>query len=137
MGKPPTQGDIKKLLAFLPSLETPGRTFVRQWAGGEKTGERSFNVSYPVYEEDVTNFFELAAQPCWNDSTYNPQSAGQMLEDTPAISKASMEDIRTMLTFCVRGERFCDGHWNAMLQSGKVVALLKRLQQIQAEQTVA
>jgi hypothetical protein len=32
-----------------------------------------------------------------------------------------------MLTYCVRGERFCDGHWAAMLESGRVVAILRRL----------
>ena len=33
-----------------------------------------------------------------------------------------------MLTYCVRGERFGDGLWAHMLEMGKIVFLLKRLQ---------
>jgi hypothetical protein len=35
-----------------------------------------------------------------------------------------------MLTYCVRGERFCDGHWENLLRSGRVVALLRRLAEL-------
>jgi hypothetical protein len=38
-----------------------------------------------------------------------------------------------MLTYCVRGERFSDGHWAAMLESGRIVALLKRLRALRQE----
>ena len=126
----PTQDDIDKLLAYLPLFDKPGRQFVKRWTGGEKLGELSFNVSYPVYEEDVEDFFRLASQPCWNKSNYDPETAGQMLEDEQIVSKADIDSIRTMLTFCVRGERFCDGHWEAVLKSGKAIVLLKRLQKI-------
>ena len=126
----PTHEDINKLLAYLPLFDKPGRKFVKKWAGGEHLGERSFSVSYPEYENDVADFFALATQPCWTNRNYQPETAGQMLEDEQAISKADLADIRTMLTFCVRGERFCDGHWESVLKSGKVVAILKRLQQI-------
>lgn len=128
----PTDEDMERLLSYLPLFDKPGRQFVKRWAGGEKLGEHSFNVSYPVYEEDVGHFFQLASQPCWNDTNYNPEAAGRMLEDELAVSNASIEGIRTMLAFCVRGERFCDGYWETVLKSGKVVALLRRLQQIQA-----
>jgi len=47
-----------------------------------------------------------------------------------AINNASIENIRTMLTCCVRGERFCAGHWASALESGQIVALLRRLKQI-------
>lgn len=132
----PTHDDVENLLVYLPLFDKPGRPFVKQWAGGEKTAKRSFNISYPVYEQDVEDFFQLASQPCWNDTNYNPETAGRMLEDEPALLTVNIEGIRTMLTFCVRGERFCDGHWEMVLKSGKVVALLRRLQQIQASQSV-
>ena len=38
-----------------------------------------------------------------------------------------------MLTFCVRGERFCDGHWGAMVREGRIGAILHRLQQLRGE----
>ena len=50
-----------------------------------------------------------------------------MLQDDAIIQRATLAEIVTMLTYCVRGERFGDGHWAAMLESGRIVALLKRL----------
>jgi uncharacterized protein DUF6508 len=38
-----------------------------------------------------------------------------------------------MLTGCVRGERFCDGYWEGILQTGRVVALLRRLEVLRRE----
>ena len=39
-----------------------------------------------------------------------------------------------MLTFCVRGERFCDGHWAAMIEGGQVRRLLERLAELKAQE---
>ena len=38
-----------------------------------------------------------------------------------------------MLTYCVRGERFCDGFWGSAIESGKIRAILERLKEIQQE----
>jgi hypothetical protein len=35
-----------------------------------------------------------------------------------------------MITWCVRGERFCTGHRKALLESGKIVSILKRLKKL-------
>jgi hypothetical protein len=37
-----------------------------------------------------------------------------------------------MLTYCVRGERFSEGHWGAMIEQGHVRRLLERLVEIRA-----
>ena len=84
-------------------------------------------MPYPVYPEDVKQFYRLAGQPCWSDYDYEPKKAARMLQDEAVIHSATLAEVKTMLTYCVRGERFSDGHWAAMLESGKVVALLKRL----------
>jgi hypothetical protein len=56
-----------------------------------------------------------------------------MLDDTNLVAKATLEQVKTMLTFCVRGERFCDGFWEGILEEGKFTALLKRLKFIRGE----
>jgi hypothetical protein len=38
-----------------------------------------------------------------------------------------LDEIKSMLTYCVRGERFYDGHWEDTLKSGRITALLRRL----------
>ncbi|MBT8050227.1 MAG: hypothetical protein KJN61_07450 [Gammaproteobacteria bacterium] len=53
-----------------------------------------------------------------------------MIDNETAIQKADLNEIKTMLTFCVRGERFCDGHWGAMIENGSVGQILLRLTEL-------
>lgn len=121
---------IDALLSFLPLFEVPGQTFVLRWAGGEETESGDLTIPFPVYREEVVHFFRRAGQPCWSDYNYDPRSAGRMVEDSAFIARASLEEIKTMLTFCVRGERFTDGHWERMLASGKIASILRRLAEL-------
>ena len=124
---PITREKIDKLLRFLPLFQEAGVKFVVKWAGGEKTEDGVMTMHYPVYTEEVREFFKLAGQPCWSDHKYVPKEARKMIDDEAFIQRATLEEIKTMLTFCVRGERFSGGHWAAMLESGKVTAVLQRL----------
>ena len=56
-----------------------------------------------------------------------------MLQDDAFVRRATLAEIKTMLTYCVRGERFSDGHWAAVLKSGRIVAILKRLRVLRAQ----
>jgi hypothetical protein len=90
-------------------------------------------MPFPDYDEDVEEFFHLAVQDCWMDSSYQPSESARMLTDDKFISQASLGQVRTMLTYCVRGERFCDGHWQEILKGGQLVVLLRRLRVIREQ----
>lgn len=90
-------------------------------------------MPWPIYADAVVAFFEAAGQECWADHRYIPSDAGEMLQSEAVIAGASLAQIRTMLTWCVRGERFCDGHWGAVFGDGKVYALLRRLDELRRE----
>jgi hypothetical protein len=57
-----------------------------------------------------------------------------MLKDEDLIKSAFLSQIKTMLTFCVRDERFSDGHWGEMIEQGYIRRLLERLIEIKSEQ---
>lgn len=116
-----TRSDIDALLAFLPGFEEPGRAFVVAWRG-----------AWPQYAPDVEDFFRLAGSAPWTDFGYRPDDAGRMLADDALLAEATLDDIRAMLTFCVRGERFADGHRARLLETGCVQALLRRLAVLRA-----
>ena len=117
---------IDELLEFLPAFEEPNREYIERWTGGT-TAAGDLVWPHPVYVSDVMAFFQLAGQPCWCDYGYRPAEAAAMLAEDELIRAASLEQIKTMLTFCVRGERFTDGHWGMVLQEGRIVQLLMRL----------
>jgi hypothetical protein len=125
--QPITRQEIDKLLHFRPLFDVPDRPFVESTGGGQDTGDGAITVRYPIYPQDVLEFYRLAGQPCWSDYHYRPREAARMLADEAFIRRATLAEVKTMLTYCVRGERFGDGHWAAMLESGKIVALLERL----------
>ncbi|MCP4425622.1 MAG: hypothetical protein GY803_14095 [Chloroflexi bacterium] len=113
---------IDVLLRFLPGFKASGRQSFAGW-----------KTYYPVYDDDVVEFFKLAGHPWWMDRGYQINEAGAMLRDDAVVQSASLDEIKTMLTFCVRGERFSDGHWEGLLKDGRIQALLRRLQIIREE----
>ncbi|MCJ7453189.1 MAG: DUF6508 domain-containing protein, partial [Steroidobacteraceae bacterium] len=129
----PTQRDIDALVAFLPRLYADGVDPIRDWGGGEKQADGAYVMPWPEYEDVVKEFFEAAGQDCWIDFKYDPIEAGRMLEDEALVRRASLDDIKTMLTYCVRGERFSEGHWAAMIEAGHVRRLLERLEELRGD----
>ena len=81
----------------------------------------------------VEEFFRLVSSAGWLDTAYHPEQAYEMLKDEKFIKAASLSQIKTMLTFCLRGERFSDGHWAQMIEEGCIQRLLERLNQIKLE----
>ena len=131
--KPPSLREIDELLAFLPRLTAEEFAPIREWGGGEKQADGAYVMPWPRYEKVVKEFFEAASHECWSDYNYDIEQAGSMLEDEQRVRRASLDEIKTMLTFCVRGERFCDGHWAAMIEGGEGRRLLERLREIRAQ----
>jgi hypothetical protein len=83
----------------------------------------------------VDDFFRLAGQECWLDAEYLAIDPARMLDDDEAIGAATLEQVRAMLTYCVRAERFGDGSWEGFLRSGRITALLRRLQVLRSGMT--
>ncbi|HEY9526567.1 MAG TPA: DUF6508 domain-containing protein [Anaerolineales bacterium] len=128
----PTRKDIEELTAYLPRLYAEGFTPVLHWNESEKRQDGSFSMPYPDYHPLVHEFFRLGGGP-WIDYEYNPEKAYQMLKDEQAIRTASLSQIKSMLTYCVRGERFSDGHWEEMIEKGYIRRILERLNEIKLE----
>jgi hypothetical protein len=129
----PTPDEIDELLAFLPQLTAEGFSPIQEWRGGEKLPDGAITMPWPEYTRVVSEFFEAAGQDCWMDFNYDPIEAGRMLEDRELVRRASLGQIKTMLTYCVRGERFGEGHWGAMIEQGHVRRLLERFREIRAQ----
>jgi hypothetical protein len=127
----PTLQDIETLTAYLPRLYAEGFSPVQKWNGG-KQKDGTFSMPYPDYDPLVEEFYR-AVSSAWLDYKYKPEQAYQMLQDENLVKAASLSQIKTMLTFCVRGEHFSDGHRAEMIEKGYIRRLLERLEEI-AEQ---
>ena len=128
----PSLQEIEALTAFLPKLYAEGFSPVINWEGG-KQKDGTYQLPYPHYHSLVQEFFHAVAGEVWIDYEYNPEQAYQMIKDENLIRTASLPQIKTMLTFCLRGERFSDGHWAQMIEDGYIRRLLERLNEIKSE----
>lgn len=124
----PTPQEIEELLAFLPVFEAEGFSPVEHWAQSPCDSPHPVTAAWPVYNPAVAQFYQVASQVWWCDYDYQPAQAWEMLQDDTSIQSASIDQVKTMLTYCARGERFCDGHWGAMIEKGYVQKLLRRLE---------
>ena len=126
----PTIDEIKAIVSFLPRLYAEGFSPEVRWEGGKKDEKGMIHMPYPIYDNLVEEFIRTASNECWLDYDYQPEEAYAMLKNDDVIKSASLAEIKTMLTFVVRGERFSDGHWGEMIKRGYVRKLLERLAQL-------
>ena len=126
----PKSQEIEELVAFLPRLCDKGFSPVKKWHGGDEDQDGVSTMPYPEYDPIVKEFFRVASSECWTDPDYLAKSAGQILDDEDAVKVADLDQIKAMLTFCVRGERFFTGHWGAVIENGYIRRLLERLEEI-------
>lgn len=124
----PGPEDIAELVAFLPRLEAHGFVAITTWHIGEENADGMLAFPWPEYAELVKDLFRTASKECWCDSGYQPEDASEKIQRPGFIENANLAELKTLLTFCVRGERFCDGHWAAMIEQGYVPRILRRLQ---------
>jgi len=115
-----TSKNIDVLLKYLPVFERADYAFVKV--------EASRGQPYHVYSQEVVAFLEDFHQeglqirfnwPAW-DFEVSPE----------AVATADVETLLKVLTRCVRQDRFCEGALAYCLESGQVVAVLRRLKQI-------
>ena len=91
-------------------------------------------MPWPEYNEVVSTFFDLVReQGCWLDYDYDPVETAKLFANETTVKHATIPEIRRMLTYIVRGERFCDGFWEGMIEEGHVRRLLERLAEIERE----
>jgi len=124
----PTKQEILQLTTFLPELCALGFIPILKWHGCEPDENGVRHFPFPEYEPIVKEFFQLASQEQWCDYNYISNNAAEMLRQDNFIEQCSLPEIKTMLTYCVRIERFCDGHWVKMIEGGYICRILRRIE---------
>jgi hypothetical protein len=84
------------------------------------------------YSDDVQGLLDASRAPAWRDADYGQKKADEILSDPKRIAVASLQDIKTLLTFCVRSERFAEGSWGSRVRSGEISAVLNRLAELKS-----
>lgn len=129
----PTQSEMDQLISFLPKLYAEGFEPVKKSSEATVQEDGAIDLDPPEYDERVTEFFQAASKDAWCDAEYLSTVTGDMLKNPDSIKAASLREVRSMLTHCVRGERFCDGYWESVISGGQIRLILMRLQELRSE----
>ncbi|MDE3106016.1 MAG: hypothetical protein KGK08_12650 [Acidobacteriota bacterium] len=131
----PSYRDLKAVLNFLPTIERLSGREVTSWDGGEKHPDGTLTFPYAVYPELVDILVQTLYalgfiinfdwMGWWRDAETYIQN-GELLRN------ASLEICVKLLTGHVRNDRFFDGHLGQVISSGHILAILRRLESIQA-----
>lgn len=116
---------IDELLRLLPVfLETD--KFIEENGGGEKLDENTISAPFVIYTKDVNEFINLV-QNCWTDFNYFKNIDRDNIYDDDFVQKSNIIDIKSMLTYIIRNERFCDGCLEEYFRDNRINLILKRL----------
>lgn len=120
---------IDTILAFLPIFEQEDYKF-GQWV--EKRGQ----LPYFSESQDVIEFHQALYRENfivefdwmrWGEELERYKSKPDMLEE------ANLRTVRQILTAHSRADRFIEGHFVGELESGHIIAVLRRLQTIRED----
>jgi hypothetical protein len=126
----PTTEQIDRLLEYYPVLCTEGFEPFQPGSSSASIPSGGFFSSSLHYQPLVVEFFNLLAQECWLDHDYDPAEAYRVLTDPQQLKTADLAKLRSLFTWCLRGERFCEGHWGQVITSGMLREIMNRLREI-------
>lgn len=121
-----------RLLAFLPDFEAP--TPSGEWDGGERQADGA--IIMPWFKQ--ADFLDRFVAACYEGDWVRPQfdwsawqpEAARYEKDPTLVASADVETLERLLTCHIRADRFVEGHLGAMVESGQITAILRRLRQL-------
>lgn len=122
--------DIDALLTFRPALSEAATGDSLNASVTSGNGGISVTTNYPRALED---FFARLDISELHDFDYDPFAVKDRLDDPGHIPSATLDELRAVLTYMLRSERFCEGSWGKFLHDGMLMSALERLAAIRAE----
>ncbi len=127
----PTPEDFEEIMVFYPIFSKEDFDPIIEWKGGEKIEGNVNFMRWPIYEPIVKDFITIASKDCWLNYHFNQYQMGKMIENKVVVNCADLDQIKQMLSYCVRGDMFMSqGHMGTMIKEGHIARLLHRLYQL-------
>lgn len=122
---------LKAIADFLPIFEAPEFKFSHNDSPLRQTGEQSFEAAGYTYDPQVYAFWDAAEDAGWLQpfdwmSWSDTDEAIALRYQPDAVSQATPEQLSRLLTTFARAERFGDGAWHALWESGALLRVLRR-----------
>jgi len=127
--------NIRRVLKFLPAFESPRYEFGEWIPAKEDTdgviqigryslASKSIDFMESLYENGFICDFD------WTDSDWKDE-AKRYMDDPELVGKVELNTLVKLLHTHARADRFTEGHFGEVLESGHVTAILQRLMAFQ------
>lgn len=131
-----------RLVAYLPTFERPDFTFSEQVTSSgyavvdPRTSTRT-EIPYHDWSPEVQEFHDALYSggfilPFFDWGNWHKE-ARRFISDSEALKKADELTLRRLLTAHARAERFSEGHFIEMFQSGHIMAILRRAKELERQ----
>ncbi len=134
LNEPSFQARLKSLTRFVPAFIAPGFQFATLH---KPPPEPSGLIELPYYELSPEASAFVAAAHKFGWVTWMQWSAWRGTERTRAlmespdrIGEATPDELSRLLTVYIRGNRFNDGYLKSAFDSGVIVAIVKRAEDL-------
>ncbi|MDZ7723444.1 MAG: DUF6508 domain-containing protein [candidate division KSB1 bacterium] len=129
----PKQSQIDKVTAYLENFKDTQQPFMEN-----KKDNRGLTLKNAYqYRKDVREFFALLQESEWDYLDYLSPEIREFIKYPDKIQFATLKQIKGILTYCLKGERYVEGHRNVMLKRGVVQEALKRLKNLDTQEQKA
>ena len=118
---------IKELTDFLGLLYDENIELSKPYPNADMSD--MISGTFYKYHPSVLTFFELVSQEHWKDYKYVDNFSEEMV-GPGKIEEASINQLKTILTWCDRTERFFEGHWEYVIKIDVIKRVLNRLIQL-------
>ena len=127
--RPASQTDYHKLLDYIPYFADSSNQFV-ECTEMQKNEDGSFSFPYCSYSEMVREFEKTVYDTEFIFKGDYLEGISGKATDPAFIERCDLETLRKIMTSCVRGERFCEGHLASVIENGLILKVLKRLEEL-------
>ncbi len=131
----PTLHELEAVAAMLPGLLRTEHRPV-EVRGGNRLPSGILVMPYVEEPREVWTLIEAL----YDNHIILPQfdwgawrAEAERYQDPAAVAVAPLLEVRRLLTLHVRADRFSEGHFSAMVRSGHIAAVLRRLGTIATE----
>jgi O-acetyl-ADP-ribose deacetylase len=129
-----TQEGIRQVLEFLPIFEEGFEGELYEWVTFEKQNGVT-QMPYVDYSPEITRFRSALGSAGFihpYDWMAWQEEASRYLNEPDLLKTANLETLRKLFTLHVRRDRFVEGHFAEMIDTGHIRALLHRLKELSA-----
>jgi len=113
---------IEELIKYIPIINAPDFNPLN-----EDEPVQGLDI---IYSPKAQEFIQTIHNDYWFNIDYNMDNAKIFVKNNDKIQNASLDDIRDIFSFIMRGERFCSGMFLDAFRNGVILSCLRRLKTI-------